>query len=737
MRTLLVVTAALGRRRLGSRFAPLGLVTLGALAALGAAGPLAGCSGSDSAVQEAAKGSLTGKVKIAGVAQLPALSVTVTGPVSKQTLLTSDGLYSFDKLPDATYTVTVEAPSTRERSVTRAVTVSGGAPASAPDIELTGLGKVEGVVTLASGGPAQGAIVLPVGGASFATTDEAGKFTLELPVGSVTLRAVLGTASGAAGQPVEVKYAAVATAPALVLQADGGGGVVTGSASVVGDGDLSGIEASVEGTSIKASTAADGSYTLSGVPTGMHVLHFKKGAFEESVPSVLTLPGSPALVLDDGQLAPLGGVEVQRGRRVVTAIELADTTIGAALGPVAGGAGILTVYRSVGSPGYYVHNATSSRSLGRSVVPAQVAPSGARVVYATETGELRSGPIAGPDVVLDRGVLDPAVVLSPTSASLSYGFSGGARKLSALDGAGKVDLGAYGSSFPAEFSADGSKLLFPSTLGLAKVATVPAGAVTDLASVGGLGQPLLTSNNAAIVGFSSGVAVVTIATSAVTTVPGSAVASSLVRSADRSILVAHGGGKVFVLKGTDGSSIASVDGSFVDVQNGVVRYSTGGVTHAYVVATGKDIAVGAAARVGNAVLFYLSGTDLRRVAFDGTGDALVTDNVANMEISADRSRLLVVKTDGNADTRPTTAGGAAVSLGKVSGFTTISPDGKAVAVVEVPNVRVAATATGALTTAMTRVGGSVAWDGSTLLAVRAGQPTPLRAQNGVYRLTAP
>ena len=114
---------------------------------------------------------------------------------------------------------------------------------------------------------------------------------------------------------------------------------------------------------------------------------------------------------------------------------------------------------------------------GSAYPPAQVAPSGARVVYATETGELRSGPIAGPDVVLDRGVLDPAVVLSPTSASLSYGFSGGARKLSALDGAGKVDLGAYGSSFPAEFSADGSKLLFPSTLGLAKVATVPAGAV--------------------------------------------------------------------------------------------------------------------------------------------------------------------------------------------------------------------------------------------------------------------
>ena len=100
-------------------------------------------------------------------------------------------------------------------------------------------------------------------------------------------------------------------------------------------------------------------------------------------------------------------------------------------------------------------------------------------------GELRSGPIAGPDVVLDRGVLDPAVVLSPTSASLSYGFSGGARKLSALDGAGKVDLGAYGSSFPAEFSADGSKLLFPSTLGLAKVATVPAGAVTTMAAPAG------------------------------------------------------------------------------------------------------------------------------------------------------------------------------------------------------------------------------------------------------------
>lgn len=719
----------------GSRFAPLGLVTVAAIA-LGAAGPLAGCSGSDSAVQEAAKGSLTGKVKIVGVTQLPALLVTITGPVSKQTPITADGLYSFDKLPDATYTITVEAPSTRERSVTRALTVSGGAPASAPDIELTGLGKVEGVVNLASGGPAQGAIVLPIGGSSFATTDQAGKFTLELPVGTVTLRGVLGAASGTAAQPVEVKYAAVASDLAITLQADGGGGVVAGSASVVGDGDLGGIEVSVEGTAIKASTASDGAYTLPGVPTGMHVLHFKKGAFEEVVPSVLTLPGSPALVLDDGQLAPLGGVEVQRGRRAVTAAELADVTASGAVSPLAGGgAGLLAITRPSGNPSYYVYNASTARALGRALGAPVLAPNGGRVLFVTEGGDLRSGPIAGPDVAVDRVAIDTSVVASPTSAAMTYGLSGGNRKLAAIDGSGKVDLGVFFAG-PADFSGDGAKLAFPVAGGLAKVAAVPGGGLVDLAAAGAPSQMLLTTNGAVLVGvFGGAIQTVVVATGAVTAVPGGATA--LARAADRTVIVAHGAGKVVILKGTDGSVLGSVDGSFLDVQNGVVLYSTAGVTHAYVVATGKDLAVGSAARVGNAVVFYLSGTDLRRVGFDGTGDALVTDNVANVEISADRSRLLVVKTDGNADTRPTTAGAAAVSIGKVSGFTTISPDGKAVAVIEPPSVRVAATATGALTSAMTRASGSVTWDGSTLLAVRAGQPSPLRAQNGVYRLTAP
>ncbi|MBL8612644.1 MAG: hypothetical protein JNL38_35210 [Myxococcales bacterium] len=699
-------------------------------------GFVSGCGSTDSAAPEAPRGTLSGRVVIRGAAELPPLSVTLTGPVTRQAFVTTDGAFSFDKLPDATYVLAVDGPSTRERSLTKAVTVSGGAAATTGDLELTGLGKIEGVVIGVDGKPAAGALVLPLSASTFAITGATGSYSVEAPVAPTTVRAVLGGAGGVTSASVDVKYAATSKAPDIQLsQATGdGGATLGGTASLVGDADASGIVVSVEGTALSATTAKDGAYTIAGVPTGVHAVRFKKGAFEEVIPGVLSLPGSPPLVLDDGLLAPLSAVEIQRGKRAVSAPELSDASLTGVAQAASGGAGVFAVQHPAGNPSYYVHNASTSRALGRLATPPVVSANGARVVYLTDAGDLRSGPIAGADALVERSVAASSVLLSPTSNALTYGVGGGNRKLAALDGSGKVDLGPY---FPvADFSADGAKLLFGSAASLAKVAAVPGGAQTDLVAAGALAQPLFTSNGAVLVSFSAtsgALQSVAVPSAVVTPIVGTA--SILYRAADRSVLAAYGLGKVVVMNGADGSLVGSADGAPLDAANGVVLYTGAGGLHAFVAATGKDLLVGSAARVGNAVVFYLSGSELRRVAFDGTGDALVEANVTQFDLSADRSRLLVVKADGNADTRPVAAGAAPVALGKITGVASLSPDGKAVAVIDPPTVRIATAATGALQLAMTRATASFAWDGATLLAVRAGEATPLRAQNGLYRLT--
>lgn len=701
-----------------------------------ASGSVSGCGSTDSAAPEAPRGTLSGRVVIRGATELPPLSVTLTGPVTRQAFVTTDGAFSFDKLPDATYVLAVDGPSTRERSLTKAITVSGGAAAVAGDLELTGLGKIEGIVVGVDGKPAAGALVLPLSASSFAVTGPTGAYSVEAPVAPTTVRAVLGGASGVTSASVEVKYAATSKAPDIQLsQATGdGGATLSGVATLVGDTDASGIAVSVEGTALTATTAKDGAYAIVGVPTGVHSVRFKKGAFEEVIPGVLSLPGSPALVLDDGLLAPLAAVEIQRGKRAVSAPELSDPALTGVAQAAASGAGVFAVQHPVGNPGYYVYNASTSRALGRLGTPPVVSANGARVVHVTDAGDLRSGPIAGADVLVERSVVSSSLTLSPTSNALTYGVAGGNRKLAALDGAGKVDLGPY---FPvADFSADGAKLLFGNAASLAKVAAVPGGAQTDLVAAGALSQPLFTSNGAVLVSFSAtsgALQSVAVPSAVVTPIVGTA--NNLFRAADRSVIAAYGLGKVVVLNGADGSLAGSADGALVDAANGVVVYTGAGGLHALVAASGKDLLVGSAVRVGSAVVFYLSGSELRRVAFDGTGDALVEANVTQFELSADRSRLLVVKADGSADTRPVAAGAAPVPLGKITGVAALSPDGKTVAVIDPPTVRVASAAAGALQLAMTRATSSFAWDGATLLAVRAGEATPLRAQNGLYRLT--
>lgn len=238
------------------------------------------------------------------------------GGLAGFTLTGSDGTYAFGPLLTfGDYTVTTSAPSTAESTVTAPVRIDFGLSV-APDLVLTALGGVEGRVTVGGLG-AEGAAVWAQGTNRAALTDGAGAYGLErLPAGAHTLSASR-TGADTAAASVEVAYAATTTAHFALQPTTGepATGQLSGWASLVGRGRQGGITVAVDATALSTVTAADGSWTLTGVPDGVWSLTVSDGVRTEHVPAVLALPGSTGFLLD-GDLFPIGEIELQRARRI-------------------------------------------------------------------------------------------------------------------------------------------------------------------------------------------------------------------------------------------------------------------------------------------------------------------------------------------------------------------------------------------------------------------------------------
>lgn len=93
-------------------------------------------------------------------------------------------------------------------------------------------------------------------------------------------------------------------------------GRVTGSATLVGMTDHSGIEATLVEAKRSVMSEANGRFTIPDVRFGVYTLTLRKGAFEETIPDVLVLPGHTGLYLGS-TLEPLQKVELQRGQRLL------------------------------------------------------------------------------------------------------------------------------------------------------------------------------------------------------------------------------------------------------------------------------------------------------------------------------------------------------------------------------------------------------------------------------------
>jgi hypothetical protein len=166
---------------------------------------------------------VAGHVVLNGTADASGVAVTaVVGSVVGCGTTASDGSYSCfvwwwsNEDDGASLPIHASAPSTVELAQTVDVAAVAGSTATAPEIDFTPLGRLKGVVTVASA-PAAGVVVGIEGTSVTAVTDGDGAYVLSnAPVGPCT---VLAEASGEAPASAQatVTYDTTTTLGALAI----------------------------------------------------------------------------------------------------------------------------------------------------------------------------------------------------------------------------------------------------------------------------------------------------------------------------------------------------------------------------------------------------------------------------------------------------------------------------------------------------------------------------------------
>jgi hypothetical protein len=100
----------------------------------------------------------------------------------------------------------------------------------------------------------------------------------------------------------------------------GRGGSITSVATLVGRSAHGGTTVTLVGPGNTTTTADDGSYSIPNITTtGTFPLSFKNGPYEDTIPSVLVLPGSNAFIVD-GAVYQIVPIELPRASRVKTGL---------------------------------------------------------------------------------------------------------------------------------------------------------------------------------------------------------------------------------------------------------------------------------------------------------------------------------------------------------------------------------------------------------------------------------
>lgn len=132
-------------------------------------------------------GTISGKVTFADGSEANGLSVLLLGPVGKRVETAAGGAYSFDKLPQGVYLVSVEAGDSREGKLSFGTESDGAKMISVPDLVFHAVGTLTGKVNNAAGAVA-GATVYLSGSDKVAFTDSMGSYTFsDVPAGEYAL----------------------------------------------------------------------------------------------------------------------------------------------------------------------------------------------------------------------------------------------------------------------------------------------------------------------------------------------------------------------------------------------------------------------------------------------------------------------------------------------------------------------------------------------------------------------
>jgi len=253
------------------------------------------------------EGTLQGRIFLEGTKDFGGVSIGIQGS-SSLGLTSADGTYHLDQVPSGTQTILFEKAGYEPYAIPRVVIASGtvteitstvvlllksGAQANLqvkgtspptspadPSVDPDTPGIIAGWAFYPDGSEHSGIIVRLLNPPGLTETDSDGSFRFaEVPPGLVTLRAEAEAFTAAQLIDLEVRPGEVTRAPHMVLQSlqpfhfeQGGGSRIYGQVLLEGERTYLGTFISLEGTTLTAMTARDGTFLIDGVSPGQFTL---------------------------------------------------------------------------------------------------------------------------------------------------------------------------------------------------------------------------------------------------------------------------------------------------------------------------------------------------------------------------------------------------------------------------------------------------------------------------------
>lgn len=267
-------------------------------------------------------GRIVGRVRLTTAGSLAGATVSLTGPVSRTTTLGASGIYAFTDLPDGTYTIAADLPSsvpvTEDET---SVTVASGAEVEAAELAFVPTGTLRGVV-IVDGAPVEGAVV-SVSESLQTTTDANGRWELVVPVGTYTVTATVGDAVAQESE-VSVSHALVTETPELEPAPPTGR--LSGSITLDRAGTFAGAQVSITGPrSLSTPTDGLGSWSIEELPDGEYVVTATlPSSIARVAEHVVTIASGAAVAVPAFTFTPVG---VLAGRVLLDGAPTANATV--------------------------------------------------------------------------------------------------------------------------------------------------------------------------------------------------------------------------------------------------------------------------------------------------------------------------------------------------------------------------------------------------------------------------